>query len=37
MGAILEKYGKTVLRLNLGEIAKGDGSGRCSSAPLNRN
>ena len=36
MGALLESFGKTVLRLNLGEIGKGDGSGRCSSAPLNR-
>jgi arginine deiminase len=36
MGEMLEKYGKQVLRPNLGEIAKGDGSGRCSSAPLNR-
>jgi len=36
MGALLEGLGKNVLRINLGEIAKGDGSGRCSSAPLNR-
>ncbi len=37
MGKILEGFGKTVLRLNLGEIARGDGSGRCSSAPMHRN
>jgi N-dimethylarginine dimethylaminohydrolase len=36
MKKLLEKFGKTVLSIDLGEIAKGDGSGRCSSAPLSR-
>ncbi|MEM2138053.1 MAG: hypothetical protein QW568_03110 [Candidatus Anstonellaceae archaeon] len=36
MALLLETYGKEVLRPNLGEIGKGDGSGRCSSAPLYR-
>lgn len=36
MGALLEGFGKNVLRLNLGEITKGDGSGRCSTGILTR-
>jgi len=33
---LLDKHGKDVLGLNLSEIVKGDGAGRCSSCPIER-
>lgn len=33
---LLQKHGKNVLALNLSEIVKGDGAGRCSSCPIER-